>query len=61
VGNGLDPETTMGPLVSQEQFDRVTGYIKSGRDKGVNIMAATGSATAATSSRPPCSPAPART
>jgi phenylacetaldehyde dehydrogenase len=38
VGNGLDPETTMGPLVSQEQFDRVTGYIQSGRDEGANIM-----------------------
>ncbi|MFJ1758809.1 aldehyde dehydrogenase family protein [Amycolatopsis sp. NPDC088138] len=37
VGNGLDPETTMGPLVSQEQFDRVTGYIKSGRDDGATI------------------------
>jgi phenylacetaldehyde dehydrogenase len=37
VGNGLDPETTMGPLVSQEQFDRVTGYIRSGRDDGASI------------------------
>jgi phenylacetaldehyde dehydrogenase len=37
VGNGLDPETTMGPLVSQEQFDRVTGYIRSGRDDGATI------------------------
>ncbi len=37
VGNGLDPETTMGPLVSQEQFDRVTGYLKSGRDDGATI------------------------
>jgi phenylacetaldehyde dehydrogenase len=38
VGNGLDPATTMGPLVSQEQFDRVTGYIRSGRDDGAKIM-----------------------
>ncbi|MBO0875223.1 MAG: aldehyde dehydrogenase family protein, partial [Pseudonocardia sp.] len=38
VGNGLDPETTMGPLVSAEQFDRVTGYISSGRDDGANII-----------------------
>ncbi|MEV7551955.1 aldehyde dehydrogenase family protein [Amycolatopsis sp. NPDC089917] len=37
VGDGLDPETTMGPLVSQEQFDRVTGYIRSGRDDGATI------------------------
>jgi len=38
VGNGLDPETNMGPLVSQEQFDRVTGYINSGRTDGANII-----------------------
>jgi phenylacetaldehyde dehydrogenase len=34
VGPGLDPQTQMGPLVSQEQFDRVTGYLESGRDQG---------------------------
>ena len=38
VGNGLDPETTMGPLVSQEQFDRVRGYIDSGRDDGAGVI-----------------------
>ncbi|WP_236790961.1 aldehyde dehydrogenase family protein [Amycolatopsis sp. GM8] len=38
VGDGLDPETSMGPLVSQEQFDRVTGYIRSGRDDGATIF-----------------------
>ncbi|MDX6438012.1 MAG: phenylacetaldehyde dehydrogenase [Gaiellaceae bacterium] len=27
MGSGLDPETDMGPLVSQEQFERVTGYL----------------------------------
>jgi phenylacetaldehyde dehydrogenase len=37
VGNGLDPETTMGPLVSQEQLDRVTGYIDSGRRDGATV------------------------
>jgi phenylacetaldehyde dehydrogenase len=37
VGNGLDPDTDMGPLVSQEQFDRVTGYIASGRSDGATI------------------------
>src|SRR6516225_8810589 len=26
-----------GPLVSSEQFDRVTGYIKSGREQGARI------------------------
>ena len=38
VGNGLDPNTNMGPLVSQEQFDRVTGYINSGRSDGAGII-----------------------
>ncbi len=38
IGNGLDPTTSMGPLVSQEQFDRVTGYINSGRDEGAGII-----------------------
>ena len=38
VGNGLDPSTTMVPLVSQEQFDRVTGYINSGRSDGAGII-----------------------
>jgi phenylacetaldehyde dehydrogenase len=39
VGSGLDPETEMGPLVSQEQFDRVTGYLKAGEDEGGTIAA----------------------
>lgn len=28
----------MGPLVSQEQFDRVSGYIEIGREEGVEIV-----------------------
>ncbi len=31
VGAGLDPETTMGPLVSKEQQERVMGYIELGK------------------------------
>ncbi len=27
VGNGLDPNTQIGPLVSQQQIDRVSGYL----------------------------------
>jgi phenylacetaldehyde dehydrogenase len=38
VGPGLDPTTQMGPLVSDEQFKRVTGYIKSGIDEGAEIV-----------------------
>jgi phenylacetaldehyde dehydrogenase len=37
VGPGLDPATEMGPLVSEEQFARVTGYIKSGRESGARV------------------------
>ena len=37
LGPGLDPLTEMGPLVSQEQFDRVTGYIAAGRSGGARV------------------------
>jgi phenylacetaldehyde dehydrogenase len=39
VGNGLDPQTEMGPLVSQEQFERVSGYIDSGLRDGAKATA----------------------
>jgi phenylacetaldehyde dehydrogenase len=39
VGNGLDPQTEMGPLVSEEQFQRVTGYINSGLSEGAKAAA----------------------
>jgi acyl-CoA reductase-like NAD-dependent aldehyde dehydrogenase len=32
VGNGLDPQTTMGPLVSRQQLETVTGYVRKGRE-----------------------------
>src|SRR4029079_14566682 len=38
LGPGLDPETQMGPLVSAEQLERVTGYIAAGRDDGAEIV-----------------------
>jgi phenylacetaldehyde dehydrogenase len=34
LGPGLSPGTEMGPLVSEEQFKRVTGYIRSGVEQG---------------------------
>lgn len=34
VGDPFDPGTTQGPQVSQEQFDRVMGYIESGKREG---------------------------
>ena len=39
VGPGLDPQTEMGPLVSQEQLDRVCGFFDSGRDDGAKFAA----------------------
>src|ERR1700728_4092988 len=38
LGPGLDPNTQMGPLVSDEQFKRVTGYINSGIKEGAEIV-----------------------
>jgi acyl-CoA reductase-like NAD-dependent aldehyde dehydrogenase len=34
LGSGLDPRTTMGPLVSAEQRNRVLGYVELGRAEG---------------------------
>jgi len=37
LGAGLDPDTEMGPLVSEEQLARVTGYIELGKKEGAKI------------------------
>lgn len=34
IGSGLDPDTNFGPLVSQEQMDRVLGFIDAGKAEG---------------------------
>ena len=34
AGNPLDPKTTIGPLVSKEQFERVKGYLDIGKKEG---------------------------
>jgi phenylacetaldehyde dehydrogenase len=39
VGPGLDPETQMGPLVSEEQLTRVCGYLESGAREGARALA----------------------
>ena len=39
VGNGLDPETQIGPLVSEQQLERVTGYLALGRQEGARAVA----------------------
>jgi phenylacetaldehyde dehydrogenase len=38
VGSGLDARTDIGPLVSDEQLDRVTGYIQSGISEGARAL-----------------------
>ena len=38
VGNSSDPETQVGPLVSPEQLDRVTGYLAIGRQEGARPL-----------------------
>lgn len=37
VGNGMDPETQIGPVVSAKQLERVQGFLAIGRDEGAEI------------------------
>jgi phenylacetaldehyde dehydrogenase len=39
VGHGLSEGTQMGPLVSQDQLDRVTGFLDQGRADGATVVA----------------------
>ena len=38
VGDPFDASTEQGPQVSQEQFDRVMGYIDKGREQGAKML-----------------------
>jgi malonate-semialdehyde dehydrogenase (acetylating)/methylmalonate-semialdehyde dehydrogenase len=38
IGNGADPDTDMGPLITAEHRDRVAGYITAGADAGANVV-----------------------
>jgi len=38
LGDGFDPETEMGPLVSRDQYDRVTRYIRVGTEQGGTVV-----------------------
>jgi len=42
VGDPLNPETKVGPLVSSRQRERVEGYIKTGVDQGGRLVAGGG-------------------
>ena len=39
VGNGLDPDTEMGPIISESQLKQVLGYVQSGLDDGARLTA----------------------
>jgi aldehyde dehydrogenase (NAD+) len=39
VGNGLDPQTTMGPVVSREQMETVASYVRKGLDDHATLVA----------------------
>jgi malonate-semialdehyde dehydrogenase (acetylating)/methylmalonate-semialdehyde dehydrogenase len=39
VGNGLEPDSEMGPLVTREHRDKVASYIASGADQGATVVA----------------------
>ena len=38
VGDPLDPQTQLGPVVSAEQLDRVTGYLALGAEQGARAV-----------------------
>ncbi len=38
IGDGIDPATEIGPLVSPRQLERVTGYLASGREEGARLV-----------------------
>jgi aldehyde dehydrogenase (NAD+) len=38
VGDPFEPDTTQGPQVSQEQFERVMGFIQSGTKEGAKLL-----------------------
>ncbi|XQW86676.1 aldehyde dehydrogenase [Thalassotalea piscium] len=37
-GDPLDPKTTMGPLVSQNHFNTVMGYVEKGKSEGASLV-----------------------
>jgi malonate-semialdehyde dehydrogenase (acetylating) / methylmalonate-semialdehyde dehydrogenase len=39
VGDGADPDSEMGPLITREHRDRVVSYLDSGREQGATVVA----------------------
>src|SRR5699024_5463748 len=61
IGPGTDPASDITPLVSEEQMNRVVGYLDQGKADGAKqSWAAIGGAIPATTSNPPSSPTPPR-
>ena len=57
VGDPLDPDTGLGPVVSARQRERIEGYIASGLRDGAKLALGGGrprASTRATTSSPPC-------
>src|SRR6266852_852042 len=38
VGDPFDPDTTQGPQVSQDQFNRIMGFIDAGKTQGAKLL-----------------------
>jgi aldehyde dehydrogenase (NAD+) len=38
VGDGLDPETEMGPLINETQLQTVMKYVQIGKDEGAKLV-----------------------
>jgi betaine-aldehyde dehydrogenase len=38
VGNGFDPQTEMGPIISRSHLERVEGYLQAGKDEGAALL-----------------------
>ena len=39
VGDGMDPKSEMGPLITREHRDKVASYLDSGREQGATVVA----------------------
>src|SRR5881296_1234770 len=39
IGDGMDPESEMGPLITRQHRDTVAGYVDSARDQGATVAA----------------------
>jgi len=48
VGDPMDPNTRIGPMVSERQRDRVQGYIETGANEGAHIAVGGGAAALST-------------